>query len=369
MWTEIVRSSLRTVLVLATFMACVVDFVFAGLTGDGIALTSMEKARHWKSLPIRICTTQGLSAEIVAALGSAVAVWNSSFGHIIFEVSCQAKNQNHVVSDLAEHSVFYITQGFGRTGDPLALARTLSSFDEDTGEMLDADILLNADSFNWSELKLDLKSILIHELGHMLGLQHLWISSSSVMHQYPYQSGIVRHRLGLYELTAIKRKYFGGQDQQPLYIDAFFSGNLFLGIRYLRQVANPGSDHYYAIGMIELKLENYASAIVAFKTCLAHDPGNVLARYRLADAMNRSEKISEAESVFKALLNDNPRFYEALADLALIYKNKGNKAEARRLFQKTLEVNPVHYPACYFLLELTGDKKYEECLKMFAPTD
>jgi len=62
----------------------------------------------------------------------------------------------------------------GDTGHNIAL--TTTTFDPDSGELLDADIELNADNYLLSvsdeAVDFDLLSVLTHEVGHFLGMAH-----------------------------------------------------------------------------------------------------------------------------------------------------------------------------------------------------
>jgi hypothetical protein len=50
--------------------------------------------------------------------------------------------------------------------------------------ILDADIVLNAQYYDWSKLPMDAQTILIHELGHVLGLKHFFLNIDSAMNYY-----------------------------------------------------------------------------------------------------------------------------------------------------------------------------------------
>lgn len=57
-----------------------------------------------------------------------------------------------------------------------AAARSFVSYDDSTGNIKDADIVIKSGHSNWSvgeqEGRLDLKSAVLHEVGHVLGLAH-----------------------------------------------------------------------------------------------------------------------------------------------------------------------------------------------------
>lgn len=76
-------------------------------------------------------------------------------------------------------------------GDPHLLAITLTHFFQPTGEILDADILLNSKTFNFDDITdpvacrggsmaFDLRNTLVHELGHLIGFDHVRVESATM---------------------------------------------------------------------------------------------------------------------------------------------------------------------------------------------
>lgn len=81
------------------------------------------------------------------------------------------------------NTIAWVSEGWEteRGYDPDALAVTLTWSRSDTGEILDADMLLNQEHWSWAECpaaagctdgRVDLANTLVHEMGHVLGLAH-----------------------------------------------------------------------------------------------------------------------------------------------------------------------------------------------------
>jgi Matrixin len=103
-----------------------------------------------------------------------------------------SQNQNAIV--IREQSWPY-----GAESD--AIAKTTTTFNVETGEVVDADIEVNASKFAFytgetpeeiNSEAYDLESVLTHEIGHFLGLAHSWVATAA-MYQ-AYQPGEVTKR-------------------------------------------------------------------------------------------------------------------------------------------------------------------------------
>lgn len=97
--------------------------------------------------------------------------------------------------------IFFRDNGWSYNGIEGTIATTSLGFDTDTGEIWDADIAINsannALTIRNDKVRTDLESVLVHEVGHFIGLAHSKVGDSvgnAVMYE-SYSPGIIRRDL------------------------------------------------------------------------------------------------------------------------------------------------------------------------------
>lgn len=335
----------------------------AGLEG----FTYMSPTGHnavWKKLPIRLCVTNKVPPRVAEGLAPAMEVWNQSLGRKVFE-GCHLDQPVYKESDPA-HGVYWITEGFEKYTDKTSLARTTLSY-EGSGEVLDGDILLNGQYYDWSALTLDPQTIFVHELGHMLGLKHFFLSLDSAMNYYPYASGYEHRTLGAYEKLVFGNLYGDRRAEAPEYLRAYFAGQLDVALKVLAKIKKPTPAETYALAYLSKAQGKPAVARKFFRKLLSTRPGLYYVRQQLADALWSLGDLVGAEKEFQTVLTEQPRSYESLAGLGAIYIAQGDAKRGQEFLKKSLEIQPAHWVACQLLLKATGDAKYRSCVERFGP--
>jgi len=185
--------------------------------------TNTGKMVRWKGgdIPFELQTigTHGLTKqEIEEAIHLATDVWNSS--ELDGSVSIELSEERNPIGTV------YFTDSWEHREDTLAY--TEYSSDVNTGQMLSFYISINSgkhEDWRWSitgeEGTYDLVSVLIHEFGHALGLQHSQVTEALMAYQN--QKGLEQRFLHADDIAGYRFLYAQGgssEDQTPVNDDA-----------------------------------------------------------------------------------------------------------------------------------------------------
>lgn len=136
--------------------------------------SNLQRVSWKRSTPISIYAHVSLSASMIVKLREAAAVWNTAAGKELFRIAPEIVS---ILNNSNEdgYNVVYLTNDWDATNHN-ETAVTTSFY---TGnQMLEGDIRINnkyhtfytGDSSTF--VGIDFKSLMIHELGHVLGLSH-----------------------------------------------------------------------------------------------------------------------------------------------------------------------------------------------------
>jgi len=159
----------------AAAMACAVASGFTFILND---TTSLPVKWPAGSIPIRIMlgTTQNLSdgTSFNSSAAAAAGLWNDQIGAVQFVATQAAPGPAGETNALNE--LVFASDVFGRKFDENVLAITTTSYSGN--ERRAGDIVFNT-AYTWNSYRgsrqgqtIDLRRVALHELGHLLGLDH-----------------------------------------------------------------------------------------------------------------------------------------------------------------------------------------------------
>jgi len=191
---------------------------------------------QWTNQPVRYFVTNRdvpnvTAPQLQAALARAFAEWGRPA-----DIRLQSEFAGFVGADPVEGDAMSVIGFQSRPEMERTLGATSFTFDDITGEIIESDIFLNS-AFDWSSAangetgRFDVESILVHEVGHLLGLGHsalgetqaaagggrLVLGKRAVMFPIAYSRGSIEDRtLEADDVSGITDIYSTASAQQRL---------------------------------------------------------------------------------------------------------------------------------------------------------
>lgn len=100
------------------------------------------------------------------------------------------------------------------------------------------------------------------------------------------------------------------------------------------------TDLLHLLGMIAMRKKSFDSAIELLYKAVRLSPGTDAYEFTLAQALQDAGHPKEALEHYRSVLARNDAYPETYHNMGIIYRFEGDTAEARRLFQKAVEMRP-----------------------------
>lgn len=140
---------------------------------SGFALNSFGQQLYWQpKFPITLAVNDSVPENYRAVIQKALKHWNDAANFEIFVLDPNINKSMEPKEDGA--NVIYWRSSWDKNKSDLQASTNLYWTNQETRE---ADILLNAHDFKITDNpkadEIDLESLLVHEMGHILGLGHI----------------------------------------------------------------------------------------------------------------------------------------------------------------------------------------------------
>lgn len=197
-------------------------FVFAAATvfaaQDARAYTLKHTSEgaeiHWErhTLPLIVVKTGDAARDqlLMDAVQGAAGAWARSAAIVVDIREGQGRKIEFLPRGQNESVVMWAQGEWGHDADTLAL--TFLRYDVGSGDVLDADILVNDADFTWADRSLgetdayDLQNTITHEMGHALGLAHSDVPEAT-MFPVTVPSDMAKRALSEDDVSAVQILY------------------------------------------------------------------------------------------------------------------------------------------------------------------
>jgi predicted Zn-dependent protease len=165
-----------------------------------------QRVSWFQKGPIVLNVDNRLPQEAIGPIRRAVATWNKYFGYEILKLGSWV--DGHQPGKDGHNVIYWLTEWDANRNFEQART-TIYWYDS---QIYEADVKINAEHFDFSfgempEIgKVDLESLVLHELGHVLGLAHMDDAYESVMSPY-LRSSHLRREPSQVDLSSLSCEY------------------------------------------------------------------------------------------------------------------------------------------------------------------
>ncbi len=113
---------------------------------------------------------------------------------------------------------------------------------------------------------------------------------------------------------------------------------------------------YVSYGIFWQKVKKYKKSIFYLEKACKLNPKMLIAKFYLAGSYFKNEEFFKAKELFNEILKQDATFYDAEANLALVYKKLGDFDEAIKIFENLFKKSAAHNKYSHFLAECYLEK-------------
>lgn len=208
------------------FLFCILSFSFGcnkapqlgPPTDDALASASQEDCGYvqnsygqrvsWKkNLPVRLLIHPNFPAEFEPSLQSAVKQWEDAAGMTLFKIEKAAAGTPESPGYDSQNIIYYLANW----DDSQKNLQAVTTLKWAQNILTDADIKVDARFYNFyvsspkSYGEIHMESLLIHELGHALGLRHKTVSPTVMW--ATLTGATIREQLSAADIASLKCEY------------------------------------------------------------------------------------------------------------------------------------------------------------------
>jgi hypothetical protein len=215
------------ILVLVTMLACIVS---GQPSSFELPVAPQEKPIRWATRNIPISLSTSLSSpspaikpdsDVLGAVERALTSWSNAANVTFVRTTSKAQSVSPLTGGDGVNliTIAGTTENLALFGEGNTTARTRVFYDKDTGEITEADIVINPYPYSEKGAALlfstdgtpgtyDLESTLAHEIGHLLGLSHSQVLGATMQ---PFQA-----LNGTYSFPATTERTLSEADQSAV---------------------------------------------------------------------------------------------------------------------------------------------------------